>query len=60
VVYCKAAEPELVILHGAELGAQIKNQKKPELSLKFRTAVGAMAMLEVALASFCRYYGFAK
>jgi len=33
---------ELGILPGA--GAQIKNQKESELSLKFRTGAGAMAI----------------
>jgi len=41
---CEAGAPELGILPGA--GAQIKNQKQPEpeLSLKFRTGAGAMAI----------------
>jgi len=38
---CEAATPELGILPGA--GAQIENQE-PELSLKFRTGAGAMAI----------------
>ena len=45
IVQNRAAEPiaaELGILPGA--GAQIKNQKEPELSLKFRTEAGVLAI----------------
>ena len=46
--------PDLGILPGARTGAgaQVKNQKerKPELSFKFRTGAGAMAISEVATA----------
>ena len=42
-----AGAPELGILPGA--GAQIKNQE-PELSLKFGTGAGTMAISEVAMA----------
>jgi len=37
-----AGAPELGILPGA--GSQIKNQKEPDLSLKFRTGAAAMAI----------------
>jgi len=49
----RAAEPEpgpgprapvLGILPGTGAGSHIKNQKEPELSLKFRTGAGAMAI----------------
>ena len=40
--------PKLGSLPGAGPGAQITNQD-PELSLKFRTGSGAMAIREVAL-----------
>jgi len=51
-------EPELDILPGA--GAQMK--KEPELSLKFRSGAGAMAIWEVASAPdpFQDTNGFAK
>jgi len=48
---------ELGILPGA--GAQMKNQKEPELSLKFRTGAGAMAICEVAPGSFLNTNDFA-
>jgi len=35
---------ELGILPGAGVGAQIKNQKEPELSLKFRIEAGVMTI----------------
>jgi len=44
----RAEIPGLGILPGAGAGAQIKNQKEPELSLKFRTGAGAMVICEVA------------
>jgi len=53
---CGAGAPELGILPGA--GAQIKNQKDPELSSKFRTGAEAMAVLEVAPDSFLDTNGF--
>jgi len=55
-----AGASDLGILHGA--GVQNKNQKEPELSLKFRTGVGAVAIWEVALAlgPFLDTNGFAK
>ena len=53
-------EPELGILPG--VGAQIKNQKEPqpELSSKFRTGAGSMAIWEVAPGPFRDTNGFAK
>jgi len=39
-----AGAPGLGILPRAGAGAQIKNQKEPELSLKFRTRAGATAI----------------
>jgi len=36
--------PELGILPGAGAGTQIKNDKEPEFSLKFRTRAGATAI----------------
>jgi len=41
IVKSRAAEPELGILAGA--GAQITNQKEPEVSLKFCTGARATA-----------------
>jgi len=38
---------ELGILPGTGAGAQIKDQKEPELNLKFRTGARAMATGEV-------------
>jgi len=53
--------PELGILPRAGTGAQIKNQK-PEISIKFKTEAGAMAIWEVAPAPdpFLDNNGFAK
>ena len=55
-----AGAPELVILPGA--GVQSKNQKEPDLSSKFRTGAGVMAIWEVASApgTFLDINGFAK
>jgi len=55
-----AGAQELGILPGARV--QNKNQKEPELSLKFRTGSGAMAIWEVAPAPgpFLDTNGFAK
>ena len=55
-----AGGPELDILPGA--GAQIKNQKEPKPSLKFRTGAGAMAIWELSPAPdpFLDINGFAK
>jgi len=40
----RSLEWELNISPGAGAKAPIKNQKEPELSLKFRTSAGAMAI----------------
>jgi len=57
--YLRATEPELGILPGA--GVQNKNQE-PDLSLKFWTGSGAVAVWKVAPApgSFLDTNGFAK
>ena len=46
----QSPEPELGILNG--IGAQIKNQKNPEVSLKFMTGAGVMT---IWAESFPRY-----
>ena len=55
-----AGGPELDILPGA--GAQINNQKEPQLSLKCRTGAWAMVIWKVAPAPgpFLDTNGFAK